>query len=893
MVVDGFASLKTDQDKLVAGQRNLEDELGRVRSLLDSPVPTTMARGGVKGHVGERSSAATERTTSTSGAADGLATDSTAEVVASVGAAAGSVSRVQAPDSSAPSPVSLPENEGERPESTPTLQRLLALADRADRMSSFLDSLEEGERQTPSVQSVREVTVDSGVLEVSLVPQEVRDAVTGGAHQEMEVRDERGGVEVTRSSPTHWEVQRPRVDSNERPSDLVVRTATRSGPSTAGSTANVLASAGSVGAAAGGARSVSRVQAPDSPVPSSVSPSENEGERREINPTSQKILALGDRMDRMSSPLDLLVRGAGETPSVHSIREVTVGSGDLDESSVPGEATEAAIRGAHEEREVREERGGLEVTRSSPMREEVQRPRMDSDDRPSDLVERPTTPSAAGVGLTTGSTADVLASAGSVGVAAGGADSVSRVPAPDSPAPSPVASSTTEAERPQIIPTSQQLLALANRVSRLYALPAPAAGDAAEASGVPSSRGVTVGSGVLDVSLAPQDATETLASPPNEAERPKVFERVLALVNRLSKFNDVLATAAGDAGETSSARSVLEVTVGSGDLAVSRAPGEEKTEAVTRGAPKSMEGRDDRGVEVTSQMSDETPVVEATVASGGLVLEVEGAQLEVVEEITGETAGSSRETVPGEGTRVARPPVSWAETAERVENPIAAAEKVEVPAAENGVTAVETVAVTPGSLTIKTRKVSSEERQMAGAPQGQIFDVVALKSSEVPASVDISKDLEAVRIRSGVTDWASLFAAVSSARTLVLHHRDMFGGENGGPGLIGRLVSLVADAVSNRRSVVQTNGLRCLGEMFSCVVGKEMTADQMGTLVRSTLSCHKSSSKFCGEEARKAMEAALANADPEPLLSAVLPLALDTHPKRAAWRGAVWWMVWT
>ncbi|CAN0354425.1 unnamed protein product [Ectocarpus sp. 6 AP-2014] len=599
-------------------------------------------------------------------------------------------------------------------------------------------------------------------------------------------------------------------------------------------------------------------------------------------------------MDRMSSPLDSLVRGAGETPSVHSIREVTVGSGDLDESSVPGEATEAAIRGAHEEREVREESGGLEVTRSSPMLEEVQRPRMDGDDRPSDLVERPTTPSAAGVGLTTGSTADVLASAGSVGVAAGGADSVSRVPAPDSPAPSPVASSTTEAEQPQIMPTSQRLLALANRVSRLYALPAPAAGDAAEASGVPSSRGVTVGSGVLDVSLAPQDAAETLASPPNKAERPKVSERALALANRLSKFNDVLATAAGDAGETLSARSVLEVTVGSGDLAVSRAPGEE-TEAVTRGAPKSMEGRDDGGrtVEVTNQMSDETPVVEATVASGGLVLEVEGAQLEVVEEITGETAGSSRETVPGEGTRVARPPVSWAETAERVENPIAAAEKVKVPAAESGVTAVETVAVSPGSLTIKTRKVSSEERQMAGAPQGQIFDVVALTSSEVPASVDVSKDLEAVRTHCGVSDWASLFAAVSSARTLLLHHRDMFGGEDGGPGLIGRLVSLVADAVSNRRSVVQTNGLRCLGEMFSCVVGKEMTADQMGTLVRSTLSCHKSSSKFCGEEAKKAMEAALANADPEPLLSAVLPLALDRHPKRAAWRGAVWWMVWT
>ncbi|CAN0263485.1 unnamed protein product, partial [Ectocarpus sp. 13 AM-2016] len=457
----------------------------------------------------------------------------------------------------------------------------------------------------------------------------------------------------------------------------------------------------------------------------------------------------------------------------------------------------------------------------------------------------------AGVGLTTGSTADVLPSAGSVGVAAGGADSVPRVPAPDSPASSPVASPTTEGERPQIMSISQRLLALADRVS-LLCPSAPAAGDAAEAPSVPSSLGVTVGSGVLDVSPAPQDATETLASPTNEAEQPPASERILALADRLWKFHAVLAGAAGDAGETSRARSVLGVTVGSGDLVVSLSP-REVTETVTRGAPEDMEGRDDGGpgVEMTSQMSGETPVVEATVASGGLVLEVDGAQLEMVEENKGETAGRSRETVPDERAR----PVSWVETAETAENPIAAAEKAEegsiLPAVESGLAAGETVVVTPGTLTIKTRKVSSEERQMAGAPQGEMFDVVALKSSEVPTSVDVSKDLEAVQATLRVNDWASLFAAVSSARTLLLHHRDVFGAEDGGPGLVARLVSLVADTVSNRRSVVQTNGLRCLGEMFSCVVGIGMTADQMGTLVRSTLSCHKSSSKFCGEEAKK------------------------------------------
>ncbi|CAB1106269.1 unnamed protein product [Ectocarpus sp. CCAP 1310/34] len=312
--------------------------------------------------------------------------------------------------------------------------------------------------------------------------------------------------------------------------------------------------------------------------------------------------------------------------------------------------------------------------------------------------------------------------------------------------------------------------------------------------------------------------------------------------------------------------------------------------------------------------SGEVPVIEATVAKGGLVVEVDASRLQAMEEVADDSAGGSTATVPGAGAVSARLPVSSSEAADRADSPVVAAKKAEegglVPGLASRMAVVETVVAAPGTLTIKTRKVSSEERQMAGAPQGEIFDVVALKSSEVPASVD------AVQATVVVKDWASLFAAVSSARVLLLHHRDVFGREYEGPGLIGQLVSLVADAVSNRRSVVQTNGLRCLGEMFRCVldvvmlacdvelkslgcvpgssrlgsraqataicvVGNGMTADQMGTLVRSTLSCHKSSSTFCGEEAKKAMEAALANADPVPLLSAVLPQALDRHPKVA------------
>ena len=71
-------------------------------------------------------------------------------------------------------------------------------------------------------------------------------------------------------------------------------------------------------------------------------------------------------------------------------------------------------------------------------------------------------------------------------------------------------------------------------------------------------------------------------------------------------------------------------------------------------------------------------------------------------------------------------------------------------------------------------------------------------------------------------EWADVFRAVSSARTLLAHHSEAFEGEKGrgeegDRGLLGMTVSLAASAASSRRSVVQTNGLRCMAELFRCV----------------------------------------------------------------------------
>lgn len=81
----------------------------------------------------------------------------------------------------------------------------------------------------------------------------------------------------------------------------------------------------------------------------------------------------------------------------------------------------------------------------------------------------------------------------------------------------------------------------------------------------------------------------------------------------------------------------------------------------------------------------------------------------------------------------------------------------------------------------------------------------------------ICRAKQVVRTLSEAKDWAGLFRAVSSARTLLAHHPEVFGG--GGEGdreLVRIAVSLAAAASSSRRSAVQTNGLRCSAELFRC-----------------------------------------------------------------------------
>lgn len=86
-----------------------------------------------------------------------------------------------------------------------------------------------------------------------------------------------------------------------------------------------------------------------------------------------------------------------------------------------------------------------------------------------------------------------------------------------------------------------------------------------------------------------------------------------------------------------------------------------------------------------------------------------------------------------------------------------------------------------------------------------------------------------VHAHSGSGEWSDRFRAVTATRTLLAHHITVFDGGQAGEGggeeedgvqaLLAVVVGLVASAASDARSVLRTNGLRCMAELFRCVSG--------------------------------------------------------------------------
>ena len=88
----------------------------------------------------------------------------------------------------------------------------------------------------------------------------------------------------------------------------------------------------------------------------------------------------------------------------------------------------------------------------------------------------------------------------------------------------------------------------------------------------------------------------------------------------------------------------------------------------------------------------------------------------------------------------------------------------------------------------------------------------------------LQRPKQIVRRQSGAGGWSDRFAAVSAARTLLVHHpTELFRGgqeaekEDGAPVLLSVVMQLLASAASDESSKLRTNGLRGIGELFRCV----------------------------------------------------------------------------
>eukprot|EP00752_Nemacystus_decipiens_P014560 g12967.t1 len=185
------------------------------------------------------------------------------------------------------------------------------------------------------------------------------------------------------------------------------------------------------------------------------------------------------------------------------------------------------------------------------------------------------------------------------------------------------------------------------------------------------------------------------------------------------------------------------------------------------------------------------------------------------------------------------------------------------------------------------RPMLLKERGMKGAPQGDLFDVVVLQREQLEPSSDVTKELEVVRKDYVGDDWPNLFSAVTAARTLLEHHPTVFlwglGGDEGREDEVSKLLSavvlLVARAVSNKRSALRMNGLKCMAALLGGEHARKVGAGDMKVFVGAALACHARSSRVARDEADNAMDAAVANADLVTLLNALLTKSLVKHPQ--------------
>ena len=108
----------------------------------------------------------------------------------------------------------------------------------------------------------------------------------------------------------------------------------------------------------------------------------------------------------------------------------------------------------------------------------------------------------------------------------------------------------------------------------------------------------------------------------------------------------------------------------------------------------------------------------------------------------------------------------------------------------------------------KTIEISKKERQMNGAPEGELFDSTVVDDDDLLPCHAPLKELQRMVLshqRSSV--WADQFAAIEFFRRIALHHADVLVAD---PCLLGYVVEAGVEASRSIRSSTTRNGILCL-----------------------------------------------------------------------------------
>lgn len=131
---------------------------------------------------------------------------------------------------------------------------------------------------------------------------------------------------------------------------------------------------------------------------------------------------------------------------------------------------------------------------------------------------------------------------------------------------------------------------------------------------------------------------------------------------------------------------------------------------------------------------------------------------------------------------------------------------------------------------IHRQTLRQEEKQMDGAPEGELFVVTVLTRDELQPSGNVETEMDTLQTllahkqapqqtAEGETDasaaveisWASEYYAVESVRRLAVHHPELVKTH-----LSDALAVLICPAVANLRSAVARNALLCIQDLIEC-----------------------------------------------------------------------------